>query len=277
MNNPNTLTEHPILILARRYPQLSLPIKPGERETEEYKSAVLRGKKIENRPAFLFNENDRLMCIDTPAGKAEVLFLEDREDFVHAMRALAHRCEPVEIPESNGATAISGLINWEKLRPHLETDFDEFISDKNNYLDKLIILSSGFYSALKPEAAGFNADEWREKSIIIRQYHELTHFVSGKLYPDNKEAIRDEVIADSIGVIAATGELDALLIKKFLGTEGEVYREGGRLQNYCDDPAEKMPYVNSLAEKLAEEYNFFKGKSPFDFLEYIEEKKIGMN
>lgn len=270
------MTEHPILVLARRYPQLSLPIKAGERETEEYKSAVLQGRKIENRPAFLYNENDRLECIDTPAGIAEILSLTEREDFVHAMRALAYRCEPVEIPESNGATAISGLINWEKLRPHLATDFDEFISDKSNYLDKLIILSSGYYSALKPEDAGIPADEWKEKSIEIRKYHELTHFISGKLYPENKEAIRDEVTADSIGVIAAFGNLNAELVKKFLGTEGEAYREGGRLQNYCENPAEQMPFVNAYIEQLEAEYKNFKGETQFDFLKYIEEEKIGM-
>ena len=48
-----------------------------------------------------------------------------------------------------------------------------------------------------------NEDEWIEKSIIIRKYHELTHFVMRKTYPDDIDYIRDELIADCIGLICA--------------------------------------------------------------------------
>ena len=237
---------HPIKILAARYPQLSLPIVENARQTPEYKDAVLCGEPVDREPAFHFSEDDRLSLESTPAGSIEVLSLANREDFVHAYRALACRCEPAAVPDSVGAVTVSGLINWEKIRRHEEeylsaggSDWDEefqkFTSVKSNYLDTMILLSSGNYSNVPAAKLGLNEQDWKEKSYIIRKYHELTHFVCRTRYPDDIEAIRDEVVADMIGLIKAFGEYDTELAKTFLGIEGETYREGGRLAHYAGD------------------------------------------
>lgn len=275
---------HPIEILSRRYPQLCLEIREGEKDTPEYKASVLGGEQPKNKPAFSYNENDRLELVDTPAGKAEILFLADRGDFEHAMRALAYRCEPVDIPKSNGASAISGIINWEKLRPHVDVDFEQFISDKSNYLDRLILLSYGDYSAVNAQSMELEKNDWLEKSVTVRKYHELTHFVSGKLFPDNKEAIRDEIIADMNGLIAAFGDYNTQYAKLFLGTETGEYRPGGRLQNYCDNPEETLTRANGLISLLSGVFTSWKESNPdtvypegiFDFLLYIEKNRIGI-
>ena len=47
--------------------------------------------------------------------------------------------------------------------------------------------------------------DWLQKSQIIRKYHECTHFICRNLYPEKTDAVRDELIADAIGIYAADG------------------------------------------------------------------------
>ena len=107
-----------LIALSRRYPQLLLPIRAGMRETEEYKNAVLCGLPLEAEPDFRCPEEIELSAAETPAGRAEILYLGDRADFLHAYQALAYRCEPTPIPDSVGAVTLNGLINWEKINRH---------------------------------------------------------------------------------------------------------------------------------------------------------------
>ena len=274
------MSDHPIVVLSRKYPQLLLPVKNGEKDTEEYKDAVLRGKAVEGIPEFTLDCDDSLSTVSTPAGDVEVLTLIKREDFEHAIKCLAYRCEDKAIPASMGASSLSGLINWEKLRPHMESDedFNEFTKDKNNYLDSLIILSSGPYSAVNGSVFSLDEDTWRDKSIEIRKYHELTHFISGKMYPGNKEALRDEVIADMIGIIAAFGEYDTYMARVFLGIEGEEYREGGRLQNYIGSGtlSDAVNRTLNLIELFDGYLKNIQKESIFNMLISIEGDRLGI-
>ena len=248
--------------LSRRYPQLLLPIQTGARQTEKYKDAVLGGQIPDMAPDFACPKDITLSSYDTPAGRAEILYLGDRGDFVHAYRALGYRCEPAEIPDSVGAAAIRGLINWEKIHAHRDAylaaggedwsgEFNRFTSDKKNYLDSLILLSGGDYSNLSAGSVGLPASEWKSKSLAIRKYHELTHFVCRALYPDNVDALRDEVIADAVGLVAAFGWYDTQLAARFLGVEGGAFREGGRLSHYVKD-GELSAAVNRAQALIAE-------------------------
>lgn len=281
------MTEHPVEALAERFPQMRLEIRQGMRGTEEYKNAVLRGQEITVKPKFSYNAGDSFTEVSTPAGVADVITFAGREDFVHAVRALAYKCEPAEIPESMGASTISGLIDWGKIRRHMKeyaeaggedesAEFARFTSDKNNYLSTVIILSSGPYSAVSADRFGMPEDEWRKKSITIRKYHELAHFFSGRLYPENREAIRDEVVADMSGIVSAFGYYDDAAARLFLGTDGENYRPGGRLENYAGEETEAaMKRVNRIIEALkcpaAEKY-----EDIFALLKRIEEERIGI-
>lgn len=240
------MQEHILIDMAKRYPQLLLPLDWGTKDSFLYRQAVLRGMPLAGRPDFSLSGEDRLLAYNTPAGRAEVLYLAQRKDFEHAVQALAYRCQPRSIPKSMGAVAVQGLINWEKIRSHKAvykasggTDWNEelkrFTADKSNYIDRLIIVGSGNYSALPSNRAGCAPEQWRRLSLRIRIYHELTHFVCRALYPDDMDAIRDEVLADMIGLIAALGTYDAELAALFLGVERENYRAGGRLENYLTD------------------------------------------
>ena len=272
--------EHPLIALSKRYPQLLLPVKAGMKDTQRYKDAVLKGKEIEGRPDFSLNEKDSLASVCTPAGKVDVLYLFERKDFEHAIQALAYRCEPKEIPASMGASTLSGLINWEKIRPHMATDeeFLAFTADKKNYLDTIIILSSGPYSAVSAEDMKTDEASWTDKSVTIRKYHELTHFYSRKLFIENKEAVRDEIIADMIGIISAFGFYDTDAARRFLGIEGDAYREGGRLQNYVEDndAAAVMDRANAIIDKLSSAVEKLDKSDVFKVLEYVEKNKIGI-
>lgn len=272
----------PLNELILRYPQLVLPITMDEKNTPEYKKAVLRGEPVCREANFICSPEDKLETVETTVGKVEILYLAHREDFEHALRALAYRCEPVEIPASVGASTIRGLINWEKIRVHKTEYFDKggsnwseefkhFTAKKSNYLDTIILLSKGNYSAVPAHCVGLTEYEWDEKSLIIRKYHELTHFVCRTLYPKNIEPIRDEVIADLIGLVAAFDLYDPLLAKRFLGIESGAFQEGGRLSHYTDggnlEAAAKK--AGELIDQLAERVNRIENRSIFDLLKLI--------
>ena len=274
---------HFLYSLSRRYPQLALPISDDTRQSELYRNTVLRGIPSERTPEFSFSEEDRFETVGTPAGDVEIVYLAEREDFERCIRALAYRCENREIPPTMGASTISGLINWEKIRRHQEeylasggddwdAEFARFTSESQNYRDTIIVLSRGYYSALSPEEAGFPEEEWLEISYSIRKYHELAHFVSRKLFPDNKEAVRDEVLADMNGIIAALGHYDAELEGKMLGFRGGEYVYG-RLENYVekDELAAAAERVSSMLAWLKE--NCAGEQQPFDALIKLERDK----
>lgn len=250
--------ENCIELLANKYPQLLMPIKAGIKDSEEYKDVVLRGKPCPYKETFIKDNKDTLERILTPVGEVDVLSLRIREDFIHAVRALGNRCEPVDIPDSTGAMAIFGLNNWEKVKEGLE-----------DYKDSIIILSAGNYSNVtnidvKNVTNGevnLTQEEWIDKSITIRKYHELTHFVMRKKYPEDIKPIRDELIADIVGLIAAFGYFDDRLLKLFLGIENETYRLGGRLENYEGGSEENIPLVLEEIRLLKEA---FKGYSSIE-------------
>ena len=248
--------EHVLISLSKRYPQLLLPIDASTPSSEEYKSAVLRGNPLHREPDFSLSDDDWLRIFETPAGKVEVLFLSERSDFEHALRALAYRCAPREIPSSVGASTLIGLSNWEKIHTHKRqyllsggtdwsAEFRRFTAEKSNYQDIIILLSNGPYSAVPGSQLGLPEDQWLEKSLTIRCYHELTHFVCRKLYPDDIEAIRDEVLADLMGVLAAFGRIDVDLVRLFLGI-GNYQRDNGRLSYYASP--DKMAEAIETAE-----------------------------
>lgn len=248
--------------LVHRYPQLLLPLGFDTKDSEQYRAAVLRGEAVEGTPEFVTSENDTLELCATPAGEVPVLYLENREDFEHALRALAYRCEPREILPSVEASTISGLNNWEKIRAHKReffasggrdwaAEFKRFTARKENYQDTLILLSAGYYSAVPPEELGLTAETWREKSLVIRKYHELTHFVCRRLWPEQKNILRDEVYADCIGLTAAFGGYEPAWAALFLGIEHGICRPGGRLGHYVNQ--EELPQAIREAGRYMEE------------------------
>lgn len=294
--------------LARIYQQLY--IEPGEGAREKYDRIVKFGEEITDGSLshFKTDQRDSLSYEETPAGKVCVITLYDRDDFVTFLRIMADRCAMVDIPDTQGASIISGVANWSKIRenearfreeekkkgnlfPDCTAEFKRFTSDKSNYLDTLIVLWVGPYSGIKVtkindylEDAGsekhpLSEEEWILLSDTIRRYHECTHFICRRKYPEKKNAIWDELVADAAGIIAAFGTFDPGMETLFLGIEGDRYT-GGRLENYVADVTDedKERVLNDLSRKISSVLFAFEDKlsdspysNPFEAAVILEE------
>ncbi|MGN1405882.1 MAG: DUF7005 family protein [Erysipelotrichaceae bacterium] len=272
------------------YPQLSLGVRKGMSQSEEYRNIVRRGIMPEDLsfPFELSGEEDEY-TLSTPAGEVDVLYLPDRSIFEYFIKVLAHRNEPVELPASMGASLISGINNWRKIYAHKEeyeqngnTDWDEefsrFISVKENYKDTVLIVSKGYYSAIKPECIDMDSEEWIDKSKSIRIYHEISHYISRKLFIENKEALRDEIVADAMGFIAAFGYYDKALAEIVLGIEKEELNRNGRLVNYVSEEELKSSILRAhkIIDALDQYIESKDLSNVFDLLLDIEKEKVAI-
>lgn len=273
----------------QRYPQLSLPVEAGMHADPRYTDIVRRGRMPEylTNP-FAGSEQDEEFMVATPAGEVAVLHLGQRADFERFVQVMRDRCEPVEIPPSMGALTLIGVTNWNKIRRHKwewfargnrtgwAEEFKRFTADASNFRDVILLVSDGPYSALPAVQAHMDAEQWNRTSLTIRTWHELTHFVSRRKWPQNKHALRDEIVADCIGLTAAMDHYDPSLASALLGICAQGYRPGGRLQNYisAQTPSEDVlcaarSTINCLS-KIADG-----AASPFVLLETIESRRIG--
>lgn len=276
--------------LIYRYPQLTLGIKEGNSQAEEYLAIVKKGKlPLELKLPIELSGMEVWEQVRIPDGIADIIYLPDREVFEYFVGVLAYRCEPKVIPPSMGAVCIRGLNNWRKIETHKKEylaaggmnwkeEFKKFTSIKENYQDVLILISRGGYSGLPSWKENVTEDEWLELSKIIRTYHELAHVVSGKLFPDNKNAVRDEVIADAIGIRKALGYYDEMLAAKVLGIVDDCYCDGGRLENYVDEEKlkEAVSYCKVLIKMLGDYFADKEGMEIMSLLIDLEQQAIGL-
>lgn len=266
--------------LAEDYPLLYL--NPDRDDQETYRRVVLRGEDPETRSLDHYRGNpaDRLDLADTPAGKARVLTLGDRRDFELVIRGLmAAKNGPGEpVPESQGAAMIF-VFNWGRIHAHLAAfpeeeqgeEFARFTSVKENYLDMLVVLSRGPYSHVDAAAAGFGEQEWLDLSDTIRRYHELTHVICRRLYPKDTDPVRDELVADTVGLYAAFRRFDPEMERLFLGIrDGEYTR--GRLDIYTDAPAALARQVSETLEEIKTLSEEREWADPYDLIPVLMEK-----
>ena len=243
--------------LAEIYPQLYLT--PGEEGAELYRLVVGRGKDPPTRSLdhFRGNQMDSVTTETTPAGEVQIVTLGDRQDFELFLQIMGNRCMPEEIPATQGASILDGVINWPKIRKHeaeylaaggdpagLTEEFKRFTAEPRNFKDALIVLSTGPYSAVRAEDIGMEEESWLTASYRIRKAHECTHFICRRLFPEKINAVWDELAADAVGLYAAFGRYDLPLAERFLGVGADGYT-GGRLENYA-----KGEDLNELARKV---------------------------
>ena len=263
--------------LAAVYPQVYL--MPGDEGAEEYRNIVRHGAdaRVHSLAHFQGSAADALSVELTPAGNVQVVTLGERRDFETLLQIMAYRCVPKQIPKTQGASILDGVINWTKIRAHRSeylasggkdwgAEFQRFTSDRRNYTDALILLSVGPYSALPAEQAGLSEEEWLSASQIIRRVHECTHFICRRLYPQKINAVWDELAADAAGLYAAFGRYELPLAARLLGVDQNGYT-GGRLENYAErqelDSLARTVYAAlcrieqiSREEEIADAYGF---------------------
>ena len=99
------------------------------------------------------------------------------------------------------------------------------------------MLSEGPYSGVPAAELGLEHDAWVALSHTIRLEHEYTHYFTRRVLGSMRNNLLDELVADAMGLLAATGRFESAWFLRFLGLEAyPAYREGGRLQNYRGEP-----------------------------------------
>lgn len=279
--------------LAETYPQLYLD--PDTDSAETYREVVLKGESPEKTSlsAYHASRRDTNEAVDTPAGRVPVITIRNRSDFERLLRNFmaAKEGPRVQIPESQGSALIR-VFNWKKINAHKkkflseakkageaspdwDAEFARFRENSENYTDELILLSLGPYSALPAEKAGFKKKQWLRISYKIRRYHELTHFICRRKYPEQVNAVWDELAADAVGIYAALKRYDAVLAGKLLGIENGRYA-GGRLENYTEDPEVLCEKVSSALTGIETIIKENKGMKAFAMIDVLEEQQSSL-
>jgi len=240
--------------LSKYLVQLRFPIQEGISGSESYRAATRKGQ-IDVAPGgleFSAPAKIELRIHPTAGGHIPVMVLEDRADFETMIRAIVRRNEPVEIPPSMGAAAVKGLNNWSrvlKIRDNWIAEdasrtgaswnaaFKALNPPKAAYQDTLIILSQGAYSNTPAEEVGCEPADWIQKSFSIRLEHECAHYFCRRVYGSMHNNLRDELVADYAGIVAAEGHFRADWFLKFMGLNDDgVYDGEGRMDVYRGDP-----------------------------------------
>lgn len=265
---------HVLEELAADYPQLYLD--PDTDTWESYRRVVLQGEEPEKKSLTHYRGDafDHLETVGTPAGPVKTVTLGDRKDFELVLRGMmAAKNGPLApVPKSQGAAMLTVFV-WPRIRAHLKAfpeeeraaEFRRFTRDRANYTDALVVLSRGPYSNVDAAALGLSKEEWLGRSDTVRRFHELTHVVCRRLYPGNVDPVRDEVIADAVGLYAAFGRFDPEKEALFLGIKDGRYI-GGRLENYTDDPKEQAARVGNMLESAGKVIGLQNAADAFDLI-----------
>ena len=160
-------------------------------------------------------KNLKIYLHQTFGGRIPVLFVTDRAAFEMLIRNIFYKGQAKIIPPAVGGMAVKG---WKSV---------------DGLVHKALLLSDGYYSAVQPGAIGLSPAEWKTKSFIIRRAHESTHYYTLRGFGFMNNSLKDEIIADAIGIIEAFGTYSAEKFQLFMGLENYPdYRESGRLRNY---------------------------------------------
>ena len=246
--------------LARRYPQLY--VAPAEGAQDAHCMAGSRGIAPQGADLSHFEGSplDELREVCTPAGPVEVLFLERRRDFETFLQIVGHKSAPVPIAPTVGAITYRGLADWGKVADarvaylaaggtDWGAEFSRLAKEPGAFRSELVVVSEGPYSNVPAEETPYAPDVWLRASREIRLHHECAHVVCRRIMPDDVLPVWDEVTADVVGLLTATGGYDAALAARFLGVASYGYR-GGRLAEYLDD--EQLAKIDEIAAEVHE-------------------------
>lgn len=254
----------PFRMLYELYPQLNFPIEEGIEKSQLYRDAVSKGSFIISYHALpLHRKSDiTLKLHKSIAYDIPVITVPDETDFETLIRSLIYKNNPVTIPKSMGASLISGINNWKKIH-NLKQKWSEnspsiswneefsknIVPNTHLYKDKIILLSMKPYSNVNAERLQMNSEEWKKISLKIRLEHECVHLYTLKKFGKASNNLHDELIADYIGIVAATGTYKEEWMLTFMGLEKyPKYRTGARLENYLGG----MNLSESEFEKITE-------------------------
>jgi len=144
---------------------------------------------------------------------------------------------------------VAGYNNWERIEQHRlhwqktapsdkwDNEFKRLIPQKTLYQDRFIVVSTGPYSNVAAADLNLGDEEWRRLSVEIRIVHECTHYAMKRIYGQMRNNLQDEIIADAMGLVSATGTFHSDWFLRFMGLENHrTPRPDGRVNVYRGDP-----------------------------------------
>lgn len=244
--------------LAQRFPQLY--VAPADDAQEAHRLASMRGIAPADASLAHFEGSplDELREVATPAGPIETLFLQHRRDFETFLQIIGHKSSPVPIARTVGAITYRGLPDWGKVaaarRSYVASGGDDWRSEfsrlarvPGTFHSELVVISEGPYSNVPAAETPYEPQEWLRISREIRLHHECAHVVCRRTMPDDVLPVWDEVTADVVGLLCATGSYDVALASRFLGVSEQGF-SGGRLEEYLDE--EQSVHIDTIAAEV---------------------------
>ena len=244
--------------LAQRFPQLY--VAPAEGAQDAHRLAGGQGIAPEGATLSHFegSPQDELREVETPAGPIEVLFLERRNDFETFLQIIGHKSSPVPIARTVGAITYRGIPDWGKVADACAAyvasggddwgaEFARLAKEPGAFRSELVVISEGPYSNVPAAETPYGPEEWVHVSREIRLHHECAHVVCRRTMPEDVLPVWDEVTADVVGLLAATGRYDAALASRFLGVSEEGFSDG-RLAEYLND--EQKARIDEVAVEV---------------------------
>ena len=244
--------------LAKRFPQIY--VAPAEDALDAHRMAAGRGIAPEgaNLGHFSTTSDDELREVETPAGPVEVLFLKNRTDFETFLQVVGHKAQPVPIARTVGAITYRGLPDWMKVAQarvayllaggkDWAEEFARLAKQPGSFRGELVVISEGPYSNIPAAQTPYDEEEWLRISREVRLHHECAPVVCRRVMPDDVLPVWDEVTADVVGLLCATGRYDAKLAALFLGVTPEGFA-GGRLSEYLSP--EQLDNIDAISAEV---------------------------
>lgn len=148
------------------------------------------------------------------AGKIPIIYVRDTADFEQLVTNIAYKGIRPEGIEKTGASFITGKTT------------------------RFIILSAKPYSNVPALELGLSDEnDWQEKSLLLRQAHECTHYFTKQTCGISNNILHDEIMADFIGMYEAFGFYKAEWFLRFMGI---IEGSGSRLMFYTKDLSENV-------------------------------------
>jgi hypothetical protein len=157
---------------------------------------------------FISPEKITMELFSSAGGDIPVISAKNKADFEIMIRNIIYKGKEVPNIAEMGASFAFGKTN------------------------RFIILSDKPYSNVAAERMNLDENTWKEKSLIIRKYHECAHYYTKRLFGSSRNNLHDELIADFCGICAAFGEYRAENFLKIFGLPEYSGGIHGRIKVY---------------------------------------------
>jgi hypothetical protein len=190
----------------------------------------------------------RLEMFQSAAGLIPIIYPSGASDFENLLREIVYK--GIEVPniEKMGASFVYGKTL------------------------RFIIISDKPYSGVPAADMGLGEEDWLEKSMTIRKYHECAHYYTRRRLGASRNNLHDELIADFCGIYAAFGEYRAEWFIKFLDTRLAIYTK-----DLSEQAARVIRALAALAAKNIQEWTKTEGFAPLGEaaqIEYLAGKEL---